>query len=69
MALATGMNTSFLDGLYKTKQHMGTYIQWPAVKQAAQLWEDIVWVVIMEVVDSDFDFSHSQVLRGELRVS
>ena len=36
LALATGTNTSFLDGLYKTKQQMGTYIQWPAVKQAAR---------------------------------
>ena len=34
-ALATGTNTSFLDGLYKTKQQMETYIQWPAVRQAA----------------------------------
>ena len=33
--LATGTNTSFLDGLYKTKQQTGTYIQWSAVRQAA----------------------------------
>ena len=36
MALAIGVNTSFLDGLYKTKQRMGTYIQWPAIRQAAR---------------------------------
>ena len=36
MALATGTSTSFLYGLYKTKPQMGTYIQWPAVKQTAR---------------------------------
>jgi hypothetical protein len=35
MALATCTNTSFLGGLYKIKQQMGTYIQWPAVSQPA----------------------------------
>ena len=35
LALATGMNSSFLDGLYKTKQQMGDlHIQWPVVRQA-----------------------------------
>jgi hypothetical protein len=37
MALATCTNTSFLDGLYKTKQQTRTHIQWPAVSQAASL--------------------------------
>jgi hypothetical protein len=36
MVLATCTNTSsFLDGLYKTKQQMGTYIQSSAVRQTA----------------------------------
>ena len=32
------------------------------------LWE-VVRVVITEVLDSDFEFSGSQVLRGELQAS
>ena len=70
LALATGTNTSYLDRLYKTNQQMETYI-FSGLQLGKQLdsWEDIVRVVIMEVVDSDFDFSHSHVFQWKLRAS
>ena len=37
LATCTNTSTSFLDGLYITRQQTGTYIQWPAVNQAALL--------------------------------
>ena len=70
-ALATGTNTSFLDGLYKPSNKWGLTFSGLQLGKQIDLWEDMVMVQvdIMEVVDSDFDFSHSQVLQGEPRAS
>ena len=62
--IATGMNTSFLDGLYKTKQQNYGDLHSVAcslIGKQLNSWEDIVRVVITEVVDSDFD---SRVLKS-----
>ena len=71
MALATGMNTSFLDRLYKNPRDNGHLHVVGCSYVAKQLdsQEDIVRVIVTEVVDSAFGFLPSQVLRERGRAN
>ena len=69
LALATGTNTSSLDGLYKPSNKRALTFSSQQLAKQLDSWEDIVGVVITEVVDSDFGFLRSQVLWEELQAS
>ena len=67
--VATDMNTSILDGLYKNRQQWALTFSGPQIAKELDSWEDIVPVIITEVVNSEFGFLPSQALRERWRGS